>query len=199
MLAMNRPALQQLSEKPFFTVADVARTLGIQKESARVYCSRQVKAGLFLRLKKDFYVSANRWLNDDEKDFLVLANFLQVPSFCSLMTALSFHGITTQVQRNWHESVSVKRSITYVAEGHEFHYHKLKKELYFGFDKINGVFMARPEKALVDACHLASHGRYPRLDRESLNFDRLNPATAMEMAALFPKRTQTMVRDLCRI
>ncbi len=154
---MNRSALQQLSEKPFFAVADVARTLGIQKESARVYCSRQVKAGLFLRMKKDFYVSANAWRKNDESDFLVLANFLQVPSYISLMTALSNHGITTQVQRNWHESVSVKRSITYDVEGHEFHYHKLKKELYFGFEKIRGVFMARPEKALVDACCSLSH------------------------------------------
>lgn len=199
MLAMNRTALQQLSEKPFFAVADVARILGIQKESARVYCSRQVKAGLFIRMKKDFYISANKWLNNDERDFLVLANFIQVPSYISLMTALSFHGITTQVQRDWHESVSVKRSITYVAEGHEFHYHKLKKELYCGFEKVEGVFMARPEKALVDACHLASHGWYPRLDRESLNSDHLNPATVMEMASLFPERTQKMVRDLCRI
>ena len=53
---MKTKALNYLSNKLFFSVDDVAQAACIKNESAQVLCSRCVKNGFFLRLKKNFYV-----------------------------------------------------------------------------------------------------------------------------------------------
>src|SRR3989339_1151942 len=185
--------LNELDALPFFTTEDVSRIMGLKKESSHVFCSRKVKAGLFLRLKKDFYLTTARWQRSSESGFFHIANFLQTPSYISCMSALSFTGVSTQVQRDWCESVSLKRSLTYTARDREFHYFKFMKNFYFGFGKIGDVFIARKEKALVDACHLTALGRYA-FDADSLDLERLDRDVLQEMSAPFPKRTQNLVR-----
>ena len=49
---MKTKTLNYLSNKLFFSVDDLAETVGIKNESAQVLCSRYVKNGFFLRLKK---------------------------------------------------------------------------------------------------------------------------------------------------
>jgi hypothetical protein len=195
---MKYRELNELESLPFFTTDDVACVLGVKKESARVFCSRRAKEGIFLRLKKDVYVSAANWGRYGEADFFRIANFLQVPSYISCTTALSFHGVTTQVQRNWCESVSLKRSVSYMAYGWEFHYHKFMKPLYFGFEKMGNCFIAGKEKALIDAAHLTSLGLYS-LDEDSLNIERMDREICAAMVAPFPVRTRNLVRRICRI
>ncbi len=195
---MTYPRLNKLEELPFFSTEDVSRILGIKRESARVFCSRKAKAELFLRLKKDFYVTAARWQSNGEADFFRIANFLQVPSYISCMNALSMHGVATQIQRDWCESISLKRSVTYTVLGREFHYYKFMKPFYFGFEKNGDVFIARKEKAFIDACHLAGLGCYA-FDKASLDLDRLDREILREMLAPFPLRTQNMVQRICRI
>ncbi|MBM4272540.1 MAG: hypothetical protein FJ139_10375 [Deltaproteobacteria bacterium] len=195
---MRYAELIKFEAMPFFTIDDASRILGVKDDSARVFCTRQVKAGFFVRLKKNFYVSVANWQRYSEVDFFQIANFLQVPSYISYMNALSFHGITTQVQRNWCESMSLKRSVTYAMRGREFHYHKSTKSLYFGFEKTGNFFIARKEKALIDACHLTAMGRYA-FDKDSLDLDRLDRGVLTDMAAAFPPRTQNLVRRICGI
>ncbi len=64
------------------------------------------------------------------------------------------------MSRDWHESVSLKRSIQYSAGGVTFTYFMLKKDCYSGFTKIDPFFMAQKEKAFLDACHLSAQDRY---------------------------------------
>jgi len=73
-----------------------------------VLCSRYVGRGLFVRVKKDFYVLEENWRRLSEKDLFRLANHLQVPSYVSLGSALSFYGVSTQVRRNRVESVALR-------------------------------------------------------------------------------------------
>jgi predicted transcriptional regulator of viral defense system len=195
---MNREAWRSLKKNLFFTTEDVARKFGITRASAHVLCSRQVKNGSFIRLKKNFYVLEDRWPYLERQDLFVIANYLQVPSYLSCTTALVYHGLTTQVPRDWYESVSLKRSIQYSAGGVTFSYFKLKKDCYFGFTKIGPFFMAQKEKAFLDACHLCAHGRYA-LDWSALDKDRLDTGNLKALMKSFPYRTRSMVKKLCRI
>jgi predicted transcriptional regulator of viral defense system len=195
---MNREAWRSLKKSLFFTTEDVARKFGITRASAYVLCSRQVKNGSFIRLKKNFYVLEDRWPYLERQDLFVIANYLQVPSYLSCTTALVYHGLTTQVPRDWYESVSLKRSIQYSAGGVTFSYFKLKKDCYFGFTKIGPFFMAQKEKAFLDACHLCAHGRYA-LDWSALDKDRLDTGNLKALMKSFPYRTRSMVKKLCRI
>lgn len=195
---MKREAWRSLKKSLFFTTEEVVHKFGITRASAHVLCSRQVKNGSFIRLKKNFYVLEDRWPYLERQDFFVIANYLQVPSYLSCTTALVYHGLTTQVTRDWYESVSLKRSIRYNARGVSFSYFKLKKDWYFGFTKIGPFFMAQKEKAFLDACHLCVYGHYT-LDWSALDMDRLDIDNLKALMKPFPRRTKEMVKKLCGI
>lgn len=195
---MNYPELRKLKEKFYFSVDDLQDLLKIRRESARVLCSRYTKNGIFVRLKRNLYVLNENWENFARQDLLKMANFLQVPSYISFMTALSVYEVTTQVPRGFLESASLKRSIKADIKGVIFNYYKLKKQYYFGFIKKDNIFIATQEKAFVDAVYLCSFGKY-RLDFDSLSLDKLDKDKLREVLKVFPRKTKTMVKKLCRI
>jgi predicted transcriptional regulator of viral defense system len=174
-------------DKPFFSQEDVAHALGIGLSSARVLCSRYVKKGLLTRLKRGLYARTETLAHMGQQDLFQIANFLQVPSYVSLMTALSYYGITTQVQRNFFESISIKRTKTFEAGGFTFRYTKISPRRYGGFEKKRGAFVALPEKAILDCFYLASLGRYA-LDISSLDLTRINEQRLLELTSLYPLR-----------
>jgi predicted transcriptional regulator of viral defense system len=176
-------------DKPFFTQHDVAHAIGTKLASAEVLCSRYVKKGLLMRLKRGFYARTETLSHLDQIDLFRIANILQVPSYISLMTALSYYGITTQVQKGFFESISVKRTKTFDVGGLSFHYIKLRPDLYSKFIKRDGVFIALPEKAVLDTFYLASLGRYS-LDGFSLDLKMVDEGMLAEFSAFYPSKVR---------
>ena len=172
-------------DKTSFTTEDVAQALSISDASAAVLCSRYVKQGLLVRLKRGVYARKETLSTLGQAELFRIANFLQVPSYISLTTALGYYGITTQVQRDFIESISIKRTVTFDRMGLHFRYTRIKPEFYGGFTKEQGAFVALPEKALLDASYLASLGRY-RLDKSALDLEKLDKERLFEMARPFP-------------
>lgn len=195
---MNFPDLRELEKKLYFTAEDVAFLFQIRHESAQVLCSRYTKRGIFIRLKKNFYVLENNWNRYENDDFFRLANCLQVPSYISCVSALAYYGVTTQVPREWYESVSLKRSVRYIVHGAAFHYFKIKSPYYFGFVRMGTTFIAEKEKALLDACHLNAFGEY-EADWSAMNMDSLDKVAIEKMMKAFPDRTKSYVHEICRI
>lgn len=190
--------LKSLEEKIFFTSQDVAELLGIKQASALVLCTRYVKKGLFVRLKKDFYTTKEKWKRMIITEFFQVANFLQVPSYISLMTALSFYEVTTQVQRQYFEAISLKRTARYEIEGVIFNYYKLKKELYFDFIKKDNFFIATKEKAFLDAVYLYSFGKYT-FDIASIDISALDLKRVKNLLKNYPIKTKRIIEKLCII
>lgn len=182
------------SGNTFITSADVAARLGIKPQSAVVFCNRYVKSRLLIRLKRDLYVLAEKWRNFNSSDFFAVANRLQVPSYLSLTTALAFYQITTQVQQNYFEAIALKQN-EYDIEGAVFRYFKIQQNLYFGFARKDGVFVASPEKSLWDAVYLQSLGRY-NLDAAALDLKRIDKPALDGMASRFPKRAVALMEKL---
>ena len=141
-------------KKFWFGYEDIARALGISAASARVTASRYARQGILLRMKKNMYVLKEVWNAAGREDKFQLANMGQVPSYISLMTALDYYEITTQMQRDFFESVAVKRSKEIIMDGSVFRYVKLAANLYNEFKKEKNFFIATPEKALLDAFYL---------------------------------------------
>lgn len=183
-------------QKPFFPLDDVAYTLGIQPGSAAVLCSRYVKKGLLVRLKRGLYARTEQLRNYGQQDLFRLANFLQVPSYISLTTALSYHGLTTQVQRGFFESISLKRTRKFEVGQFTFLYSKISLDLYKGFERVEDVFIALPEKALLDSLYLASLGRYS-LDTSALDLTKVNGEVLQNLSSLFPSRVRTFMENCC--
>ncbi len=190
--------LQALSKKDFFTVEDVAQSFSLQPASARVLCSRYTRQGLLVRLKNNFYTTTWRWENFSRIDLFNIANLLQVPSYISLMTALAYYDVTTQVQNNYLESVCLKRSITYTVKETVFNYIKLQNRYYGDFVKRDSMFIATKEKSFLDAVYLYSFGKYT-FDIDSLDLNKLNLKTLKKQLKSYPQKTRDTVKRLCGI
>lgn len=195
---MDYTAIEALGAKLYFTAGAVAKLSGITVPSARVRCARYVKKGIFRRLKKNFYLLEQNWKHLSRDDFLVIANFLQVPSYSSLSTALSLYEVTTQVQRNVFENISVKRSVTFKTGGAVFRYYKIKKKYYSGFSKKGPFFIAAKEKAFVDAIYLHSFGKYS-IDFDAIDLRKLDMKRVRRLLAGYPARTKRIARRVCGI
>ncbi|MBC8175106.1 MAG: hypothetical protein H8E82_05560 [Candidatus Marinimicrobia bacterium] len=178
-------------KSPVFTYEEVATLLGIKPESARVLCSRYVQNGLLVRLKRNQYVLKEKWDSVGEEEIFEIANRIQVPSYISLTTALSYYGITTQIQQEFVESVSVQRSFSRRILTMEFSYVKIKRDFYGEFKKVNQFFIAAPEKALLDALYLTSLGRYS-LDKFALDISKINRDKVTYLLNNYPQRTKKL-------
>ena len=179
--------------KPYFGYEEIAKAFGIGKASAKVTASRYVKQGLLVRIKKNIYVRRESWNAAGREEKFSLANLGQVPSYISLMTALDFYEITSQVQRDVFESVAIKRTKEIRVDGSVFRYIKVTGTLYSGFKKEKGFFIATPEKALLDAFYLMSYGRYA-LDISALDATKLDRSEIKRLSKEFPSRTQNMLK-----
>lgn len=195
---MKYAKILKLKGRVLFTALDVAEIFKIKPESAWVLCSRYVKEGVFIRLKKNTYTLEQNWRSWANKDFFKVANFLQVPSYISFMTALSFYGVTTQVQRDFFENASLKRTRKFEIDGITFNFYKLKKEYYFDFNRQEGVFVASKEKAFADSVYLYSFGKY-KIDFSSIDFSKLDKARIRKIVQIYPLKTKAIMEKLCRI
>jgi predicted transcriptional regulator of viral defense system len=177
-----------------FGYEDIAVALCINKASAVVSANRYTKSGHLVRLKRNFYMLRERWDNLDAADLLRVANLLQVPSYVSLMSALSYYEVTTQIQRGFTESVATKRTKNVEIEERVFRYTKIDKKLYFGFSRREGIFIADPEKAFLDMVYLASLKRYS-FDIGSLDPEKLDRGKVVSMARKFPAAARKALVD----
>jgi predicted transcriptional regulator of viral defense system len=179
--------------KLYFGYEEIARVLGISPASARVSASRYVRQGLLVRVKRNMYVLREVWNALGRAEKFLLVNLGQAPSYISLTTALDYYEITTQVQRDFFESVAVKRTKEIQVDGSVFRYSKIAGNLYFGFKKEKEFFIATPEKALLDAFYLMSYGRYA-LDVSALDSEKLNGDKILQLSMEFPSKTKNMLK-----
>jgi len=180
-------------KKLYFGYEEIAGVFGISPASAKVTASRYVRQGLLLRIKKNIYVRRELWNAAGIEDKFLLTNLGQVPSYISLMTALEYYEISTQVLRNFFESVAVKRTKEINFNGSVFRYTKVNSKYYFGFKKERGFFIATPEKALLDAFYLMSFGRYS-LDISALDATKLDIDEVKRLSTGFPIKTLNMLK-----
>jgi hypothetical protein len=108
------------------------------------------------------------------------------------MTALDYYEITTQVQRDFFESIAVKRTKEIHVDDNLFRYSKITSALYFGFKKEKDFFIATPEKALLDAFYLVSYGRYA-LDISAVDAEKLDEEEIGRLSQKFPLKTKNML------
>ncbi len=185
------------SPKSVLSTKDIANLLSISKESAKVTAVRYVRKGLLIRLKRDFYIPVNKFDKFTEKDFFRAANILQVPSYISLISALSYYNITTQQLQNVYESIALKRTKNVQVKNIEFNFFLVKKDFYNGFVLQDNFFIATPDKAFADIVYLTSLRKYS-CDFSSINFKRLDTQRVNGYIQLTNKRTKLFWDKLCK-
>lgn len=183
----------RLIDKLYFGYEEIARALGISLKSAAVSANRYVRQGFLIRAKRNIYVLRERWEAAAKEEAFTIANILEVPSYISLMTAMDYYDVTTQIQRNFVESIAIKRTKETVIDNTVFDFRRIDKRLYFGFLREKGFFIASPEKAFLDAVYLKSIKRYD-FDLTSIDFGKLDKTKLKLIGKSFPAKTREAMK-----
>ena len=174
-------------DKPYFSPADLEKILGQKRPALYVTLNRLVKYGVLVRLRRGVYQVALR-----APDLARIANQLVYPSYLSFESALSRYGILSQVPYALtFATPHCSRRLTLGDTVVEFH--QLKRELFFGYTLEGGLYVAEPEKALLDQLYMVTRG-LASLAWDELDLSPLDPEQLRAYAALFPAEVQAAVR-----
>lgn len=176
-------------DKPYFTVADFEKILEQKRDSLYVTLNRLVGAGVLARLKRDVYISKFQGLELER-----IANEIYYPSYLSFESALSKYAILSQIPYSL-TFATTRGSKKLMLGDREVEYRQLKDDCFFGYKLENGIYIAEPEKAVLDQLYMISKGRAKSEVREwslaGLKKDRF-----LSYSKKFPKVVQTRARKL---
>lgn len=144
---------------PALRTSDAAAALGLSAAAASMTLSRLARTGLIRRVR------SGTWWIGEGLDPLRLPEFLTapLPSYVSLLSALSIHGMIEQLPQVTF-AVSLARTQRITTSVGLVSVHHIDPELFGGFTTLpSGVKVATPEKALFDLAYLAG-GRSRRFN-----------------------------------
>lgn len=82
------------------------------------------------------------------------ASKILFPSYISLVSALRLHNITEQMPRIIYVVATRQHKPIGNLNGYVVEFSRVKKELMYGYRRVDGIFVADPEKAIVDMLYL---------------------------------------------
>lgn len=148
-----------------FSPTQLASILGVTKTAARFFLNRHQK-DLILKLRNNLYT-----LKRSPTSRALIANKLYSPSYLSLEFALAYHHLIPETVYAL-TSVTPKATRQFQVEHQTYQYSRIRKSLYWGYraDSYEGevVWMAEPEKALLDYLYFMDLKMKPQRDRWNL-------------------------------
>jgi predicted transcriptional regulator of viral defense system len=131
---------------PVFSIDDAVKILHKPRSYVWLFLHRCMKKGSIGRVERGrYYVSAR------SNEYEIASSIVQ-PSYISMVSALSYYGLTTQIPRIVYVVSTKRHRPIRNVQGLDIVFRKIKKPMMFGYSKKSGgnVFMADPEKAIVD-------------------------------------------------
>jgi len=140
--------VKKLEEYPTFNIDTFANIIDNDKTYAKVHLNRLKKRGIVKQIQRNVYTV--------QEDPLIIASRIIWPSYISFWAAFRYHNLTEQIPNKI--SVITTRSKSrenIVTMNTTIIFEKIRPSWFFGFSKIKiqgfEVFMAEPEKAIIDA------------------------------------------------
>ncbi len=169
------------TQKAFFTISDLEKITGLERKSLYISLNRWVKKGVLERGGRNIYVVAGEPFTLE-----AVAGQSYFPCYLSFESALSRFGVLNLVPYSLSFATTRKtKSVTLL--GKMVDYKHLKAELYFGFTLEQGLYIAEPEKALLDLVYFASFGK-TTIPIEEIDMKSISRKTLDEFARRFPPR-----------
>jgi len=143
--------IQKLDDigKEFFSIKDLEKIFPLDAH-IKTHIKRFKDSGLILPITKGVYTFSSHPI-----DLERIATQIYYPSYISFESALSKYGIMNQ-GLNKLTLATTRHSKKMALMGIECEYCKLKQALYFGFSLMGGIYIAEPEKAILDTLYLVS-------------------------------------------
>jgi predicted transcriptional regulator of viral defense system len=181
--------LELVGRLPWFDFAMVVQLSGEPRESLRVRLYEWRKSGKLLSLRRGMYTLADPYRRVAVHS-AKLSNQLYTPSYLSTHWALSFYGLIPE-KTVAYTAVTTRVPRMFENNFGRYRYVNIKQDSFFGYRlvKMDGesVFVAEPEKALLDFWHLQSGNWEADRMREMRfqNFDVVSVTRLQEYAERF--------------
>jgi predicted transcriptional regulator of viral defense system len=176
-------------DKSYFTLADLEKILGMGRDSLYVTLNRLVRTGVLIRLRRGVYQPEFQVIGLEK-----VANELYYPSYLSFESALSIYGILSQIPYTL-IFATVRRSKKITLSGREVEYRQLKKDYFFGYVLRNGIYIAEPEKAVLDQLYMLSKGK-ASADVSEWSLVGLDKKKFLKYSRIFSKKVQDGAKKL---
>lgn len=167
-----------------FTPLDFQRIFEVSSGATQKFLTRYSKKDFFSKLRAGLYA-----LTDNFPPSYLIANKLYQPSYISLEYALSYYQIIPETIYTI-TSVTTKATREFEVLGILYTYQKVKKEAFCGYSPIKidnqTVFIAEPEKALVDYLYFIDLQKREPNDRLELN--EISKKKVLNYAKLFRRK-----------
>jgi len=154
-----------------------------KKASLFLVIKKLIKTGILIKIERNKYLLKSAKTSD-----FALANFLYQPSYVSFETALNFYGILSQFPYEI-SSATTRKTNKKKFEDKVFTYTRIKKDLFWGYEKKGGFIIALPEKALADQIYLSSKG-YKRINLDEYDLERISTLKLKKYLNKYPKTRQ---------
>ena len=178
-------------KKPFYTMADFEKITGTDKRSLSVMLSRLSKKKLLIRLTKGIFI-----LPENLDKLPEIANQLYSPSYLSFESALSLYGVLSQYPYTITFAAPRKTKKLQLYD-REVEYRQIKPSLFIAFVKQNNLFLATPEKALLDQLYLVSKG-VATLSKEELDLSSVDKKKILKLSKIFPGSVQRATKEILK-
>lgn len=177
--------LNKVSEVPCFTAKFLAA--GGDLSQIRLQLDRWVKSHKVIKIHKGLYTLAELY-SKVKPEPLYVANYLKSASYVSLQSALAWYGMIPEFVPET-TSVTTGRPQTLKTPIGRFSYRHINKSFFWGYQQIEvtagqKVFIARPEKALLDLVYLTPGGNKKEFIEELRlqNFEQIDRTILREFA-----------------
>jgi len=149
--------VKKLQEYPTFNVDTFANIIDKEKTYAKMHLNRLKNRGIVKQIQRNVYTV--------QEDPMIIASRIIWPSYISLWAALRYHNLTEQIPNKISIITPRSKSCKNIQiMNTTIVFEKIQPSYFFGFSKIKiqdfEVFIAEPEKALIDAVLLKKISTY---------------------------------------
>ena len=140
--------VKKLGEYPTFNIDTFTNIIDNDKTYAKMHLNRLKNRGIVKQIQRNVYTV--------QEDPLIIASRIIWPSYISLWAAFRYHNLTEQIPNKISVITTRSKSRKNIQMMNTtIIFEKIRPSWFFGFSKIKiqdfEVFMAEPEKALIDA------------------------------------------------
>jgi len=181
-------ALQKIN-KPFYTIADLEKVTGLNRNSLYVALKRWVEGGIIERAAQGIYLPTGSLISIE-----TLAAQLYLPNYLSFESALSGYGVLNLIPYTL-TFATPRKTKRYLLRKQEVEFRQINRDLFFGFEMKNGIYLASPEKAFLDQVYFLTRGK-AALDFDEIDTRKLSMKKLKDYVKSFPPYVKSQIEDI---
>jgi len=170
--------LQKIN-KPFFTIADLEKITSLPRNSLYVALRRWEAGGVIERVTQGIYIPMGGNVSLEN-----IAAQLYIPNYLSFESALARYGILNLIPYTL-TFATTRKTKNYTLQNKEIEFRQISPKLFFGFVMKNGIYIASPEKALLDEVYFVVRGK-ATFDLDELDIKKLSRKILKDYSQRFP-------------